>query len=94
MKKSILTNDLEHCYVCKTPFNIHIHHVYGGTGRRKLSDKYGCIVPLCAYHHNMSNEGVHFNRALDLKIKRDIQKRFVEVYPNLDFIKVFGKSYL
>ena len=94
MKKSILTNDLKHCYVCKTPLNIHIHHVYEGTGRRKLSDKYGCIIALCARHHNMSSEGVHFNRALDLKIKKEMQKRFNEVYPNLDFIKIFGKSYL
>lgn len=94
MKKSIMTNDLEHCIVCGTSNNIHIHHCIYGSAKRKLSDKYGLIVPLCANHHNMSKNGVHFNKLLDTKMKQFAQKKFEEAFPDLDFIKIFGKNYL
>jgi hypothetical protein len=42
----------------------------------------------------MSNAGVHFNTELDSKLKAHTQKRFNEVYPDLDFLKIFGKNYL
>lgn len=42
----------------------------------------------------MSNDGVHFHKALDNKLKAHTQKRFTEVYPQLDFLKIFGKNYL
>lgn len=92
--KSIITSDMEHCYVCGTPLNLHIHHCIYGNGKRKLADKYKLIIPLCARHHNMSNEGVHFNKILDNEIKQLAQKKFNETYPDLDFLKTFGKSYL
>lgn len=94
MTKSIISNDTV-CYVCKNPMNIHRHHIYEGTGRRKLSEKYGCWVYLCARHHNMSNEGVHFNKELDLKLKRICQKKWENKYgPRDKFIRVFGRNYM
>lgn len=42
----------------------------------------------------MSNDGIHFNSKLDKKIKAYTQKRFNEIYPELDFLKIFGKNYL
>lgn len=91
---SILQNEMTKCYVCGTTNNLHIHEVFYGTANRQKSIKYGCCVSLCANHHNLSNEGVHFNKALDLEIKKKMQKRFNEVYPDLDFLKIFGKNYL
>jgi hypothetical protein len=91
--RSIVSNKPE-CLICKTTYYLHKHHIIYGAGRRKLSEKYGCWVYLCARHHNMSNEGVHFNAELDRKLKAYTQKRFNEVYPELDFIRIFGKSYL
>ena len=37
-KKSILTNDLKHCYVCGTTRNIHIHHVLYGRNRENADN--------------------------------------------------------
>lgn len=91
---SILTNDMSCCFVCGSVTNVHIHEVFFGTAKRQLSIKYGCCVGLCGKHHNLSKEGVHFNRELDLQLKREMQKAFIKKYPTLDFIKVFGKSYL
>lgn len=91
---SILQPEMNKCYVCGTTRNLMCHEVYFGTAKRQLSIKYGCCVALCGNHHNLSNDGVHFNRELDLQLKKEMQKKFIDVYPELDFIKIFGKSYL
>ncbi len=92
MSKSIISNKYE-CLVCKKPYGLHKHHVFEGTAKRKLSEKYGCWCYLCAKHHNASNESVHFNKTLDTKLKKYAQTRFEEAYPELDFLKIFGRNY-
>ena len=85
--KSIISNE-KICLVCSTPYALHKHHIYEGTGRRSQSEKYGCWCYLCGVHHNLSNAGVHFNKKLDLELKQMTQKKFMEVYPEIDFIKL------
>lgn len=83
------------CLVCNTSYNLHEHHIFGGTANRRMSEKFGLKVFLCARHHNMSNEGVHFNKELDLSIKQLGQKYFERRYGTREyFIEKFGKSYL
>lgn len=91
--KSIIQKEKE-CWVCKTMIDIHEHHVVYGTANRTLSEKYGLKVYLCARHHNMSNEGVHYNKALDNTLKQLAQRKFEETYPNESFIKIFGRNYI
>lgn len=91
--QSIISNERE-CLVCGSTYNLHKHHIFFGSANRKLSEKYGCWCYLCARHHNMSNEGVHFNKPLDTKLKEYTQRKFNEVYPDLDFMRIFGKNYL
>ena len=93
MSKSIISND-RICLVCGTTFDLHKHHIFYGTGKIVLSEKYGCWCYLCARHHNMSNDGVHFNKKLDEEIKKQCQIRWEEENPEKDFIKVFGRNYL
>lgn len=94
MEKSIVTEDMEHCLVCGTTSNIQIHHCIHGRANRKLSDKYGLVVPLCIYHHTGSNYAVHTNRELDLQIIQLAQRKFEEKYSHEEFMKVFMKNYL
>ena len=54
--KSIITQDLEHCYLCGAP-EPQIHHIFNGANKKK-SEKYGLIIPLCMYHHT-GDDGVH-----------------------------------
>lgn len=83
------------CYACGTTLNLHDHHIIYGTSNRKKSEKYGLKVWLCAYHHNMSNEGVHFNKTLDMALKTKAQTYYEEHYGSRqDFIREFGRSYL
>ena len=91
---SIMSNDRK-CYVCGYTQGIHKHHIFFGTANRKISEQDGCWCYLCAVHHNMSRVGVHFNRDLDLKIKRECQEKWEENFGTReDFIKRYGKSYL
>lgn len=91
---SILQNEKK-CYVCGTTQNIHIHEVMFGRNRNN-SIKDGCCVYLCGYHHNQSNEGVHFNHKLDMQLKQEMEKRWLEYYHKdiEDFIKKYGRNYL
>ena len=93
--KSILQKK-KRCLLCHTEQDLHLHHVFEGTGRRKISDKYGLTVWLCAKHHNMSDEGVHFNRKLELAIKKAAQKKAMQHYGwTVDnCIGIFGKNYI
>lgn len=93
--KSIL-QDRKECFVCRTTQNLHEHHVFeGGTnGNRKMSEKYGMKIWLCAWDHNMSDDGIHFNKDLDLRIKRMAQTKFEETHTREEFRGLFGKSWL
>ena len=82
------------CFICGTRNNLHIHEIYYGTANRKKSIEYGCYVSLCAYHHNMSDYGVHYNKALDLNLKQKCQRRFEEKYGHAKFMETFNKNYL
>lgn len=92
--KSILQEDMSRCYVCSKTYPLHIHEVFYGTANRKKSIKYGCYVALCAEHHNMSDEGVHFNKRLDDRLKRECQERFEQLYSHEEFMKIFSRNYL
>lgn len=74
----------------------HRHEVFYGTSNRQKSIKYGLVVFLTPEMHNMSNEGVHFNKAFDNELKQIGQKAAMEKYDlsKEDFIKLFGKNYL
>lgn len=94
MSESIISNE-QNCYVCGTPYGLHKHHIFEGIGRRQVSERYGCWVYLCARHHNMSDEGVHFNKSLDEKLKRICQEEWEKRYGDRDeFRKHFRRSYL
>lgn len=94
MTNSILS-DRRECFVCRTTQNLHRHHVYP-SGRRKISEREGCWVWLCARHHNMSNDGVHFNHALDIEIRQKCEAAWLQKNGKTtdDFIRVFGRNYL
>ena len=93
--KSIIVDRLDRCLICGSYYNIEIHHVFFGKGKRELSDRYKIIVPLCFNHHRGTN-GVHGKNGhkLDLELKKLSQKAFEYKYPNLNFLDIFHKNYL
>jgi hypothetical protein len=92
MARSSIIQDEKECFACHTTQNLHKHHIYYGTANRKVSDKLGLWVWLCARHHNMSDEGVHFDRKFDLALKRLGQEIYSQEHD--DFMEQIGRSYL
>lgn len=90
------------CYVCGTTDSLHRHHVFYGSANRKKSEEDGCWIYLCPAHHNMSNAGIHFNKKLDEKVKKQAEKIWIETYfPDESeeeqieaFIRRYGRNYL
>lgn len=85
-RTSILTNDLEHCYICGMKKN-HLHEVYFGKNRQN-SMKWGCVVPLCFNCHTR----IHNDIILDTELKIKMQDKFEEVY-DIGFISIFHRNY-
>ncbi|MEN6487271.1 MAG: hypothetical protein ABFD66_00055 [Smithella sp.] len=88
-----IMQDHKECYLTGSVNDLHKHHVFGGSNR-KNAEKWGCWVWLRADYHNMSNHGIHFNKALDLTIKQDTQKRFEQLHGHKKFMEIFGRNYL
>jgi hypothetical protein len=84
---SILTTNLNKCSICGKKRD-NLHEIYEGKNRQ-VSMKYGCVIPLCYKCHIKIQD----DRVLSLLWKVKCQEMFEKVYPNLDFISIFGRSY-
>lgn len=93
--KSIICID-RRCFKCGTDKDIHRHHIMYGSANRKKSEEDGLWVYLCGNHHNLSGDGVHFNKDYDLRLKQMAQRRRMDFYGKSEdqFIKRYGKSYI
>lgn len=89
--ESIIQHEKE-CYFCGTTQDLHDHHIYLGKNRSN-AEKYGIKVYLCAKHHNMSDDSVHFNR-IYMKLMKVIGQLYFERENEEDFEKIFRRNYL
>lgn len=90
--KSVMTDDMDHCYICGKCGPLEIHHVFGGPNR-SLSTKYGLVVPLCHKCHNQAPDGVHFNAERMAWLRMKGQEAFEKHYPGVDFCRLFGTNW-
>lgn len=91
---SIITKNLEHCYICykKGMKNIpkdDLHELLEGKNRQ-VSMKYGLVIPICRKCHNL----VTNDKTLQDKLHKVAQKEFEKHYKTENFIQIFGQSYL
>lgn len=91
--KSVFTDNMD-CCIYTGSYIVERHHIFGGANR-KLSEKYGFVVPLRPdYHPN----GVHFNPKngdIDTQLKQAAQRYYEEnIGTREDFRREFGKSWL
>jgi 2-hydroxy-3-keto-5-methylthiopentenyl-1-phosphate phosphatase len=101
--KSIMHEKDGTCYLCKKLHGItetytytEEHHVFEGTANRKISERAGLKVYLCAPHHRTSKEAVHVNNEIAQNLKQEAQKRFEEYYNEMNtdaFRLLFGKNW-
>lgn len=90
---SILTIDMEHCYVCikenKVKKKKHIHEIFGGRNRQ-ISIQHGFCIAICEECHDRTEIDMEFDREL----KRECQSKFEEKHTRDEFLKLIDKSYL
>ncbi len=91
--RSIITNNMECCYLCGSTHNIEVHHILFGTAMRKIADKLGLKVPLCAEHHR-GMQSPHRDRAVDLMLKQTAQKAYEAKHSREDWMRKVGRNYL
>lgn len=93
-KQKGIVPDMEHCYVCGSPY-VEIHHCIFGTANRRKSEQYNLKLPLCNLHHTGGSESPHRNHDVDLMYRRMAQTYFESFCgTRAEFIKEFGKNYL
>lgn len=85
---SIFTDDLSHCILCGKKKE-HLHEAIFGSNRLN-SIKYGIVIPVCSKCHLEC----HKNSQLQRVWKAKAQIYFEKTYPDLDFIKIFGRNYI
>lgn len=85
---SIITKDLEHCYLCGNKKQ-ELHELVEGKNRQ-ASMKYGLVIPICRKCHIL----VTNNRTLQEKLHKVAQKEFKKHYKSENFVQIFGKNYL
>lgn len=85
---SIITKDLEHCYLCGNKKQ-ELHELVEGENRQ-ASMKYGLVIPICRKCHIL----VTNNRTLQEKLHKVAQKEFKKHYKTENFVQIFRKNYL
>lgn len=85
---SIITKDLEHCYLCGSKKQ-DFHELIEGKNRQ-VSMKYGLVIPICRKCHEI----VTNDKTLQDKLHKVTQKEFKKHYKSENFVQIFGKNYL
>lgn len=88
-RKSVFTDDLEHCYLCGKKKN-DLHEVYGGRNRIN-SIKFNFVLPLCRECHSNNQNNAVFN---DYWHKQGQLYWEEFIGTREEFIKVFKRNYL
>lgn len=86
---SIITKELDICYICKSNKKEDWHEAIEGKNRQ-VSMKYGLVIPICRKCHEI----VTNDKTLQEKLHEVGQKAFENHYKSENFLQVFGKNYL
>lgn len=83
---SIITYNLDICYICQKHRKDHLDEVFEGRNRQ-TSMKYGLVIPICFKCHRKLTD----NPLLKKDIQEEAKQKFIEKYSEEKFIKEFGR---
>lgn len=83
---SIITYNLDICYICQKHRKDHLDEVFGGRNRQ-TSMKYGLVIPICFKCHRKLTD----NPLLKKDIQEEAKQKFIQKYSEEKFIKEFGR---
>lgn len=83
---SIITYNLDICYICKEHRRDHLDEVFCGRNRQ-TSMKFGLVIPICFKCHRKLTD----NPLLKKDIQEEAKQIFIKKYSEEKFIKEFGR---
>ena len=83
---SIITYNLDICYVCQEHKKDHLDEVFGGRNRQ-TSMKYGLVIPICFQCHRKLTD----NPLLKKDIQEEAKQIFIKKYSEEKLIKEFRR---
>lgn len=83
---SIITYNLDVCYVCKKHKKENFDEVFGGRNRQK-SMKYGLVIPICFKCHRKLTD----NPLLKKQLQEEAKEIFIKKYGEEKFIQEFRR---
>lgn len=84
---SVFTDNLNWCYFCGKPI-VEKHEILYGTNRVN-SMKWGYVLPLCRFHHEM----FHNNHKLTLEWQIKCQDHFCKEHSLKEWLEIFHTNY-
>ena len=96
MSKSIMPGNTKGvCYICRRVCCTEEHHIFRGKNRKR-ADADGMTVYLCHFCHNEPPNGVHYNKAKDLRLKQIGESVWMSHYGKTvdEFIQAYGRNYI
>ena len=97
MRKPSILQDEKKCYITGYEgAGLDCHHIYFGTGNRRISDENGFWVWIRHDHHvaDSEHDTPHNNPEVDLWLKMKCQKKFEETHSREEFMALVGRNYL
>lgn len=85
---SIITKDLDKCYICHKK-KLDLHEIFRGRNRQ-TSMKHGLVIPVCRKCHDL----IPKDKILKEELHKIGQKAYEKTHTREEFIATFGKNYL
>lgn len=94
--RSILTDKRKVCFLTGRAEGLDKHHIYHGTGLRKVSDRHGfwCYIWQPLHLAGLGGLHAHPNSGRDLELKQICQRKFEETHSRAEFMEIIGRNYL
>ncbi len=86
---SILTNNLNICYICNKKRKDDLHEIFGGSNRKK-SMEWGLVIPVCRECHDKWDK----DKELREQIQQEAKEEFIRRNTKEKFREEFGKYYI
>lgn len=86
---SMLTDNLDVCYICDRNRKDDLHEIFPGCNRKK-SMQWGMVIPICRICHGIWE----FDEELRAKIQKQAQEIFEEKYGHELFMAEFKRNYI
>ena len=93
MRRRSIIQQEKKCLLCGATYGCELHHCIHGTAGRKIADKLGLTVWLCAEHHR-GKVSPHQNRDIDLRLKRLAQTEYEKKHTREEWLEKVGSNYL